>query len=72
MAGPFRMRVAQRSLDGRVGAAAIDVKIDCSDVAGAREVARLNPVTMFLEGGNYAWVTDGDDQTVWSLKLEEG
>ncbi len=68
----FRMRAGHRGLDGQVGSITLDVELACDSVLSAREAARLNPVSLFLESGNYAWITDKNDKTIWFLKLEEG
>ncbi len=72
MTHAFRMRAGHRGLDGQIGSVVFDVELACDSVLSAREAARSNPVSLFLEGSNYAWITDRNDETVWSLKLEEG
>ncbi len=72
MTRAFRMRVGHRGFDGQVSSVAFDAELACDSVLSAQEAARLNPVSLYLEGGNYAWITDGHDETVWFLKLEEG
>ncbi len=68
----FRMRVGTRAPDGKIGSVVVDAKLQVRSVASARECARANAVSTFLDDANYAWITDEQDRTVWFLKLEEG
>ncbi len=68
----FRMRVGMRAPDGTIGSVVVDARLDVVSVASARECARANALSTFLDDANYAWITDEQDRTVWFLKLEEG
>lgn len=71
MTNSYRLRAGIRGSDGRVTGTAMDMIITAPDDATARETVRIQPVHFFTDTSDYAWLTDSNENLIWSLKFEE-
>ncbi|MCE4226578.1 hypothetical protein HCU64_22810 [Methylobacterium sp. C25] len=67
----YRLRAALRDRNGELGTPAIDDVFEAADRKTAIEQARERTRVLDNEAVNAFWLTDAENNTIWSLRMAD-